>query len=695
MAVKVITLNVNGMAERPKRTMIFDFLRQYKADLYLLQETHNAGIQDEQNWTREWGGPAVWSSGSHHSRGVALLVNPKSNCNINRTLNDIDGRVIAAQIEVMGTELNIINVYAPTVGHERKVFYDNIWSYKTGDHNLIIAGDFNCVEDIDKDKLGGNPSSGTTGVNELQQFLTAHELVDAWRKTHSNDRIYTWSTKDFTIRSRLDRLYIPQNLLGTTFASIRACPLSDHSVAEISIQPNGARARGKGVWKMNNGILEDKTYQREVRGFIEYWKYRKKEFQSIGEWWDEGKRRIKVITIRSLVRKSRNRRKQEDDLKKKLTQLKNEGRPKPDKIIEIEHQLNDIIQKRLEGVKIRSRASWIEEGEKPTKFFFDLERKKQSNAIIYKLEIDGQTVNEDTEIMETIREFYQQLYTKEAVDRNSQRKLISNLDRKISSQMRITCEGPVTKDELEHALKKMNLNKSPGPDGITTEFYQTFWDSLAEDIVEVFNSNFMRGSMTESQRESLLRLLYKKDNRALLTNWRPISLLNTDYKILATVMALRLRPTLPSIIDEDQTCGIPERTIFDNILRVRDLAKMASDRSTNLILIGLDQEKAFDRVDRQFLLKILEHLNFGPSFCNWITTLYAGARCKVINNGRLSEYIHLERGVRQGCPLSPLLYTIVLKHWPRQSGKTVESKVSLSQAHHAGVLFQHMQMMEP
>lgn len=332
---------------------------------------------------------------------------------------------------------------------------------------MVIAGDFNCVEDISKDKLGGNPSSGTIGVNELRNFLIAHDLTDAWRQTHMEDRIFTWSTKDFTIRSRLDRIYIPNNLIGKSFTTIRACPHSDHSVVETVIQPSGARGRGKGTWKMNNSLLDDPTYQREIQDFLEHWKHRKQEFWTIGEWWDEGKRRIKIITIRTSVRKSRNRRKQEEELKKKLTQMKNGAQPQMDKVIEIEQQIEDMVQQRLEGVKIRSRAAWLEEGEKPTKYFFDLERKKQNSACIHKLETDGKMVNNDEEIMETIRLFYQQLYSRETVDVESQRTLLNNLDRKISHEMRMTCEGPVTPDELQHAIKKMNLNKSPGPDGIT------------------------------------------------------------------------------------------------------------------------------------------------------------------------------------------------------------------------------------
>ena len=132
-------------------------------------------------------------------------------------------------------------------------------------------------------------------------------------------------------------------------------------------------------------------------------------------------------------------------------------------------------------------------------------------------------------------------------------------------------------------------------------------------MTEVFNENYENTTMTESQKQAVLRLLYKKEERELLKNWRPISLLNVDYKIVATVMANRLRKVLPEIIHEDQTCGVPNRSIYENLFRLRDMTYNTRKNNTNMILVGLDQEKAFDRVDRTFLLRILQKMNFGRS----------------------------------------------------------------------------------
>lgn len=659
--MRLITLNVNGIVEKQKRDKLFDYIRNFNADIIFLQETHNETEQDERTWTSEWGGTCLWNRGTHRSCGVAILFNQRAQVEITNTLKDNKGRILAATVNINGTGINLMNLYAPTIPRERKSFFDELWDFKPGDHNLMLAGDFNCVPNTSLDKQGGNPQSGTVGIVELNDFCNVNQLVDIWRDTHERDKIFTWSNRDFSLRSRLDRWYVPQVLQQRTTSTIRACPHSDHSVVEIVTTPTQTQTRGKGTWKLNVSILKDRVFQREIRAFYTYWVRKKDNFESIVDWWDEAKCRFKQIAIGHSVRKARNRRQNEANLQQELTTMKNELHPDTNRIHELEQQINQLVTTRIEGVKVRSRATWFEEGEKPTKYFFNLERAKQDQACISKLSTDNGEVTSNEQILAESRRFYEQLYTSDPVDTEQQESFLNQLDRKLDDKTRATCEGPVTQDELTAALNKMHLSKSPGPDGLPVEFYKTFWAELVTELVEVLNANYLNGTMSISQRESLLRLLFKKGRRDLLPNWRPISLLNTDYKILSTLLANRIRPTLPDVIHEDQTCGIPGRTIFDSVQRLRDMAHEATTKNLNLILIGLDQEKAFDRVDRDFLIKIMEKLNYGPSFIRWIETLYYEANCRITNNGWLSGKIHLHRGVRQGCPLSPLLYTMIIE----------------------------------
>jgi hypothetical protein len=365
----------------------------------------------------------------------------------------LDGRIVAIQIEHDNIITNVMNVYAPTLGPERKAFFDNLWHYKTGDNNIILSGDFNCIENTLLDKVGGNPLSGTVGFDELRDFTEQHNLGDVWRATHPQDLAFMWNTRDFSIHSRLDRWYIPNAELNTATSRIQACTHSDHSLVEIKVDLRDGRKRGKGVWKLNNSILQDKTFQHMVRNFRSFWKRCKDDFYSPAEWWDAAKEHLKRIAIRHSVTKSRNRCRQEAQLRDKLTSIHNELRSDPDRVADIEEQLSRLIQKRLDGAKIRSRATWLEEGGKPTKYFFDLERVKQEHACISKLSTENGEVTSDEHILDTARTFYEQLYRDDPIDNDMQDHFISQLDRRLDERTKSTCEGPVTKEEPFQAAR--------------------------------------------------------------------------------------------------------------------------------------------------------------------------------------------------------------------------------------------------
>ena len=142
-------------------------------------------------------------------------------------------------------------------------------------------------------------------------------------------------------------------------------------------------------------------------------------------------------------------------------------------------------------------------------------------------------------------------------------------------------------------------------------------------------------------------------------NWRPISLLNTDYKLASTIITERPKKVMDSIVHADQTRGVVGCSIFSNLHLVRDLLDMIDKTDECGILVTLDQEKAFDRVDHAFLMGVLTRFGFGPSFRRWVSIFYSNVFSRIICNGRLTDPIFLERGVRQGCPLSPLLYVLV------------------------------------
>ena len=158
------------------------------------------------------GGTAVWSRGTRRSRGTAILLRPNIDITVEQLNRDRDGRVIATKLIANDLEMNIMNIYAPTLPEERKRFLRDLWRYRTGDTNMLLGGDFNCVENITMDKMGGNPLLGNVGILDLTAFVNTENLYDVWRTQHPQDRVYTWHNRDFSIRTRLDRWYIPIGL---------------------------------------------------------------------------------------------------------------------------------------------------------------------------------------------------------------------------------------------------------------------------------------------------------------------------------------------------------------------------------------------------------------------------------------------------------------------------------------------------
>ena len=207
----------------------------------------------------------------------------------------------------------------------------------------------------------------------------------------------------------------------------------------------------------------------------------------------------------------------------------------------------------------------------------------------------------------------------------------------------------------------MKKNKSPGSDGLSVEFYQTFWNELKDLVLQSLNTAYETGKLSKSQRKSFLSLMLKKNDPYDINNWRPISLLNVDYKIAAHCLANRIKPILPKIINTDQNGFIKGRHINYNIRLIQDIIEHSEKQNIEGLILFLDFAKAFDTVEWDYMFTTLKQFNFGESFLHWARTLYKDNECSISNNGWLSSPIKISRGIKQGCPLSSLLFVITVE----------------------------------
>ena len=384
------------------------------------------------------------------------------------------------------------------------------------------------------------------------------------------------------------------------------------------------------------------------------------------DWWDAGKNRIKGLA-KCFCSQQALKRNQSRSLLSNLTQhLKSRIDDSFVSLSDIYHNVLSHIAKidavSVKGAQVRSRIQWAEDGESSSSFFFHLEKKCSSESWISAIRNEQNVVTSKIdEICSVWRSFYSNLFTAGETNTNMASSLLASISSVLPTDQVPLCEGPLHSSEVFTALKGMSKNKSPGSDGLPAEFYLRFWDVLGTDLTEVLNEAHRSGLLSVSQCSGLITLIYKKGDRLDCKNWRPITLLNVDYRLCARTLAGRLLKVLHLVIAPDQTCGVPNCFIGENVAFLRDVVSYASETNCPLAILSLDQEKAFDRVDWSFLYSTLSKMGFGPVFIWWVRLLYTDIQSSVFLNVYTTKPFKPSRGVRQGCPLSPLLYILTME----------------------------------
>ena len=407
--------------------------------------------------------------------------------------------------------------------------------------------------------------SVTNCIECLQNQL---DLVDIWRIKNPNTKSFTWSQKSPRIFCRLD-YYLLSNNLFDMVRSTEIIPAirTDHDaiLPEIGKLENGQK--GPDYWKLNCSLLAGDAYVNSVTELLPVWAAEgRKELTDHRSVWDWIKYNIRAHAINFSKRKSKERNEKEKTLQEELNKAKEELEMTPSdfnasRYLAAQEKLQTFYEEKTKGIIIRARVRWHEHGKKSTKYFLNLEKRNHVKKHLRKLFISGviktdpfcisfersrnafietsdKSKNYDPEITQKISAFLNDL----------------NIP-KLSEEQQKQCEGSISSEECFRLLNSFDLNKTPGNDGMPIEFYKTFWVVLRDSFIKCVNECFEKGEMSNSQKQAVITLIEKKGkDRSLLENWRPISLVNVDTKIMTKAIAWRIINVLPDPSKSNWIC---------------------------------------------------------------------------------------------------------------------------------------------
>mgnify|MGYP003623272302 FL=1 len=269
----------------------------------------------------------------------------------------------------------------------------------------------------------------------------------------------------------------------------------------------------------------------------------------------------------------------------------------------------------LEGNKIRSRVESIVEEERTSMYHIAKEKQNENKKYIKKLcDPNGKYLNTIPEIRNEVERYYKDLYSKQVTSVSAQSQILKSVNTHLSLEDTAEIEADITENEVELAIRTARIKSSPGPDGIGYGFYRKFWPVTKEVLVKVLNSVLNAKQEKSGFSDGIIILIPKGKKVDSIDKFRPITLLNADYKIFMKILANRLKPVMANLIGLGQNCGVVGRNIMDNLCTVRNTIMFhETDMGSQAALLSIDLQKAFDRIDHAYLEAVLKNLTFQKS----------------------------------------------------------------------------------
>jgi len=626
----------------------------------------------EMRWTgagesTEEGYKIIYSGGEHHERGVGVILDKYHQATV-KGYWAISDRVILVKLEAKPFNLNIVQVYTPTsdsTEEEIDDFYEHIESALQqckSQENTIILGDFNAkVGEGRQENVVGPHGLGTRNErgDRLVEWAKRNDFVIAntWFKL-PNRRRWTWRSPGNNIRNQIDYILIKERYRN----ALKACKAypgadcgSDHNpvIAKMELKlrklKKSQQNKKLDLQLLKTDVDMKRKYTIEVKNQFEILSEETDSEEDANKEWNIWKESLTAAAEKVVpaVKKKKNKQWMTEEILDKMEERrKNKGN----------HTRYNELDKEIKRKCDQAKEDWL------NKQCDELEQHHQSDMKTFHRKIkelsgknkgiaggcikskEGNIIMEEEKIRERWTEYIKELY---------------DANRDENMQLDHNNEGPkIMEEEVRHALKKTKDGKAAGGDGIAAEMIKALEDFGVERTTRLLNKIYDTGEIPEDMKQSIFIALPKKPGATECTQHRTISLMSHMTKLLLRIIMLRIRSKVHPEIAEEQCGFMKDKGTRNAIYILRTLTERSIEVQKDLYLCFIDYTKAFDTIKHENIMKYLKELNIDGKDLRIIKNMYWEQSANIRIKNELGEAIKIKRGVRQGCVLSPDLFSL-------------------------------------
>ncbi|KAJ0797670.1 putative RNA-directed DNA polymerase [Helianthus annuus] len=655
--MNILSLNIRGVGSVSKGEWVRRICQENDISMVMLQESQFTAL-DGVEIGKFWGNTDFyydWVPSSGRSGGLITIWNPKLLVDtvVTKHANFLS---VSGVLKESGKEMVFVNVYVPhKIIDKRRVWAELNLFLRSNDKYWFLGGDFNCVRSREERRNSKFhvPSSGE--FNNFIEDIGGCEFPLRGQK-------FTFCSGDKL--SRIDRILVSNSIISDwPNAEYRALlrEFSDHNplVLKMVYRNFGAKPfRFYNSWLNRNGLEEIVA----------------KAYSDVAT--DDSVDPPDIIFIKKLkclksvilswIKKVKDREGEEEiSLKSDLNDLQMvmEDRDLTEEELwvfeEGTNRLKELDQFRIHDLKQKSRVRWAKEGDENTSFFHGFINNRKANNAIPGLMVNGVWETRPNFIKKEVLSFFRSSkFSEDLVDRPN---LICYGLKFLGAEDAGFLIRPFSQEEIKDAAFGCGSDKAPGPDGFNFRFIKKFWSYFVQDFCAIFQYFFHNARINRGAGSSFITLIPKVKDPISLGDYRPINLIGTVSKILSKVLANRLKTVIDKVINENQTGFIAGRYILDGPLIVSEVIAWAKQSGKKFFMFKIDFAKAYDNVNWGFLIMVMRQMRFPEEWCSWIYGVLSSARSSILVNGSPTFEFSCGKGMRQGDPISPFLFIIVME----------------------------------